>query len=293
MSVLRVATRGSPLARVQADRVMELLGVPAEPYVVTTSGDRRLDVPIWSLGGKGTFVAEVQAALLDGRADIAVHSAKDLPSATPDGLVLAAVPERLDPRDALVGCSLATLRTAARVGTGSNRRRVQLIAQRPDLTFVAIRGNLETRLRRADVDAVVVAAAALYRLGLLHRAAEILSPAVMLPQVGQGALAVECRSDDHATRSLLASIDDPSARRPVEAERSFLRRLGGGCDLPGAAFAVALPDGELRIEALLASLDGHVVLRTQLSGPDPERLGGAIADRLLDELGGRALWRAG
>ncbi len=168
-----------------------------ELVVIATSGDQRRDVPVWELGGQGVFVKEVQAAVLDGRADVAVHSAKDLPSWTPEGLVLAAITERADPRDALVGTRLADLQPGAQVATGSVRRRAQLAWVRPDLTFTGLRGNIGTRLERVpDGGAVVVAAAALARLGLLDRAAEILPTAVMLPQVGQGAIGVECRAGD-------------------------------------------------------------------------------------------------
>ncbi|MGH9136037.1 MAG: hydroxymethylbilane synthase, partial [Acidimicrobiales bacterium] len=191
MPPLRIATRGSELALWQARHVAGLLADDVELVVVETSADRRQELEIWQLGGKGAFAKEVQAAVLDGRADLAVHSAKDLPSVTPPGLHLAAVPERADPRDALVGRRLAELPPGARVATGSNRRRVQLADQRPDLTFTGLRGNIATRLRRVaegDVDAVVVAAAALTRLGRLGEAAEVLDPSDVVPQVGQGAL---------------------------------------------------------------------------------------------------------
>ena len=200
---LRAATRGSPLALWQV-----------EPVVVETSGDIVLDRPIWEIGGKGVFVKEVQAAVLDGRADFAVHSAKDLPSVEVPGLVLACVPERGEPRDALVGSTLADLPTGALVATGSVRRRSQLAWLRPDLTFTGLRGNIATRLAKApDFGAIVMAAAALERLGLADRAAEVLEPDVMLPQVGQGALAIECRANDAAMRaSAGAAAHIPIAR---------------------------------------------------------------------------------
>ncbi|HEX6310301.1 MAG TPA: hydroxymethylbilane synthase [Acidimicrobiia bacterium] len=287
---LRVATRGSALARWQAERVVELLGVDAEIVAVSTRGDERADTPIHAMGGTGVFVAEVSRYVLDGHADIAVHSAKDLPSATEPGLVLAAVPERGDPRDALVGASLAGVPTGGRVGTGSVRRRAQLANLRDDLTFGELRGNIPTRLARADAfDAVVVAAAALDRLGLAGRIAERLEPAVMLPQVAQGALAVECRADDAATRQRLAAIDDPRARSAVTAERAYLERLGGGCSLPVGALARVGDDGTVELEALLASLDGRIALRARSAGRDPEALGVAVADQILDAQGGRLL----
>jgi hydroxymethylbilane synthase len=281
---LRAATRGSALARWQAAHVAELLGEPVELVVVETTGDRRQDVPIWEMGGRGVFVKEVQAAVLEGRADFAVHSAKDLPSETPEGLVIAAVPERGDPRDALVGDRLDDLPAGARIGTGSVRRRSQLAALRPDLTFAGLRGNMETRLRKAaDFDAVVLAAAALQRLGRESAIAEVLDPDVLLPQVGQGALAVECRADDEEVRQSLAAVEHASSRRAVDAERSFLATLGGGCDLPVGAYAEVGEDGSVHVRGLLASLDGHVVLRA--SGDD----GAAVARYLLDDCGGRAL----
>jgi len=286
---LRVATRGSELARFQANRVVELLRVEAELVIVSTRGDEQTDTPIHALGGTGVFTKEVQRAVLDGRADIAVHSAKDLPASdTPEGVVLAAVPERADPRDALVGRALADLPPGARVATGSVRRRAQLAALRPDLTFAELRGNIPTRLRlAAHFDAVVVAAAALARLGHLDRAAELLDPSLVLPQVGQGALAIECRVDDHDARARLAAIDDRGAHLAVGAERAFLARLGGGCDLPCGALAQVV-GGEVRIEGLLASPDGHVVLRRTHHGHDPVAVGTTAAEELLDR-GGRDL----
>ncbi len=216
---LRVATRGSELARWQARRVAALLGPETELVVVSTAGDQRVDVPIHAVGGTGIFVKEVQQAVLDGRADVAVHSAKDLPASdNPDGLVLAAVPERADPRDVLVGSTLEALPAGARVATGSVRRRAQLAALRPDLTFAELRGNIATRLDRAtDFDAIVMAAAALERLGLDDRIDEYLEPSVVLPQVGQGALAVECRIDDDDTLARVAAIDDERASTPRSA----------------------------------------------------------------------------
>jgi hydroxymethylbilane synthase len=287
---LRVATRGSALARWQAERVVERLARPAELVVVSTLGDRDTASTIHSLGGTGVFVKEVQDAVLRGDADVAVHSAKDLPPETPPGLALAAVPERGDPRDALVGARLADLPTGARVGTGSVRRRAQLAALRPDLTFGELRGNIPTRLERAaDFDAVVVAAAALDRLGLGDRVTERLAPSTLLPQVGQGALAVECRADDADTFGALGEIDDPDAHAEVTAERAFLAQLGGGCSLPCGALARRGPDGSIVLDALLASLDGRIVLRSRAEGSDPEALGVELARRLLDDEGGRVV----
>lgn len=291
---MRVATRGSELARRQAQRVVHLLTGPdgsgeAELVVVSTTGDQRSDVPIHAMGGTGVFVKEVQQAVLDGRADLAVHSAKDLPSDTPPGLVLAAMPERADARDALVGSTLDDLPTGALIGTGSVRRRAQLAAIRPDLGFAELRGNIGTRLEKAaSFDAIVVAAAALDRLDQAGRIAERLDPSVLLPQVGQGALAVECRADDAATIERLRAVDDADVHAAVDAERAFLTELGGGCNLPCGALAQA-GAGRIDIEVLLASLDGRLAIRAVASGDDPGTVGRDAARRLLDECGGQAL----
>src|SRR5438067_4767730 len=283
--MLRAATRASALARLQTDLVAAALGVSVEPVVVQTTGDRRTDVPIHEMGGRGVFVKEVQAAVLDGRADIAVHSAKDLQSSPTPGLTIAAVPAREDPRDALVGATLDGLAVGARVATGSVRRRAQLAAARPDLTFVGLRGNVDTRLRKAaEVGAVVVAMAAMRRLGYEERVAEPLSPSVVLPQVAQGALAVECRADDDEVLERLAAIDHAESHLAIDVERAFLAQLGSGCDLPvGALYA----DG--RLTGIMATLDGRIVLRDAVEGTDPGALGRELADRLMVGAGGTAL----
>ena len=288
MPPLRVATRGSALARWQAERVVQLLGVEADYVIVSTRGDERRDVPIHAMGGTGVFVKEVEQAVLDGRAHVAVHSAKDLPSETSPELVLAALPERADARDALVGRPLDEIPTGGRVGTGSVRRRAQLAARRPDLGFGELRGNIPTRLEKADgFDAVVLAGAALDRLGLADRIAERVDPSVVLPQVAQGALAAECRFDDDGARELLAGIDDAGVRAAVTAERSYLAELGGGCNLPCGALAESGDNGSLRLEALLGSLDGRISLRARVEGHDPVAVGVEAARRLVDEEGGR------
>ena len=291
---LRAATRGSALARRQTSIVAGLLaevgGVAPEPVVVSTTGDRQPDDPIHAMGGKGVFVKEVQAAVLDGRADIAVHSAKDLPSSTPEGLVLAAVPRRGDPRDALVGCRLAELPAGATVATGSVRRRAQLAWTRPDLAFAELRGNIATRLNKAAAfDAIVMAAAALQRLGLEPDLLEVLEPDVFVPQAGQGAIAVECRADDRAVLETLLAIEHEPSRRAVDAERAFLAELGGDCSLPAGAHATGTAGGGLELTGLLASLDGKVLIRDTRRGRDPETLGRAVARHLLDHCGGRKL----
>jgi len=300
---LRLATRGSPLALWQAQRVAGLLaaaGTASTLVVVETMGDRRTDLPLEQLGGQGVFVKEVQAAVVRGEADAAVHSAKDLPSSVElsvPGLVLAALPERGDARDALVGGRLDSLPTGSVVATGSARRRVQLANLRPDLTFTGLRGNLATRLATVGVDdvaAVVVAKAAVDRLGWsppAGLAVEVLEPEIMLPQVGQGALAIECRVDDDATRAALDAVHDQRVGPPVTAERAFLAELGGGCTLPVGAHAQWTGPGpsDLRLTGMMASADGVVVVRHTAEGPDGAALGRAVARYLLDEAGGRDL----
>lgn len=289
--MVRIATRASALARWQAERVAVLLGGDAELVLVTTEGDRDQTSELHAIGGRGVFTREVQRAVLDGRADVAVHSAKDLESTTPDGLVIGAVPERADPRDALVGSTLAALPEGARVGSGSVRRRAQLAHSRPDLEFGPLRGNIGTRLaRRVEVgyDAVVVAVAALERLGLVAEATEVLDPAVMLPQAAQGALAVECRIDDERTRERLAAIDDAVAHRAVATERAFLAALAGsepgsGCNIPCGALADA-GGPTVTVEALIASTDGRTLLRARASGTDPATTGAAVASDLVEAL---------
>jgi len=291
--VLRVATRASALARWQAERVGELLREPVEYVLITTTGDRDQRADLHAIGGTGVFVKEVQQAVLDGRADLAVHSAKDLPSTTPDGLVLASVPERGDARDALVGATLEAIPTGGRVATGSVRRRAQLAAARPDLVFAPLRGSIETRLRkRIDEghEAIVVAVAALDRLGLRDQVSEVLATSILLPQAAQGALAVECRVDDPQTYARLVAIDDAAAHLAVRAERAYLAELGGGCSLPCGAYAtVDAATGEVELDAILAAPDGHIVLRTRAIGTDPIEVGGAAARDLLDGKGGRAV----
>ena len=268
---IRAATRGSALARWQTAHIASLIDsttrATVEPVVVSTAGDRDKVTPLHEIGGKGVFVKEVQAAVLDGRADIAVHSAKDLPALTPDGLTICAVPARADARDALVGCRLDDLPHGALVGTGSIRRQVQLVALRPDLELVEIRGNIDTRLsyvkaNGGELDAVVMASAALDRLDIHPAVVDRISIDTMLPQVGQGTLAIECRSDDVETHQLLSSIDDPVAHRLLDAERAFLVELGGDCDLPAGAFAT-LDVGSTGNEA-----DTRVVVRAMLSNGD-------------------------
>jgi hydroxymethylbilane synthase len=241
---LRLATRGSAQASTQAESVAAALrstGAVVELVFVETTGDRRQDVPLHVIGGQGVFVKEVQRAVLDGRADLAVHSAKDLPSTEQEGLRLGAFCARRSPADALVGRSLAALGAGATVATGAVRRRAQLRRARPDLQFVELRGNIETRLSRVPDDgAIVMAVAALDVLGLTSVVAEVLDPAEFVPAVGQGCVAVECRADDREVLAALVAIDDPATRREVSIERAFLAELGSGCTLPVGAHVKGL-----------------------------------------------------
>jgi hydroxymethylbilane synthase len=259
-------------------------GLTVDEVIVETAGDRNREVPIAEIGGRGVFTKEVQAAVLDGRADLAVHSAKDLPSSAelqPEGLVLAAVPERADPRDALVGSTLDGIPPGGTVGTGSVRRRAQLADRRPDLTFAELRGNIDTRLDKApQFAAIVMAYAALQRLERTDVVAEVLEPTAMLPQVAQGALAIESCPE---RAELIAGVEHQPSRRCIDAERSWLATLGGGCDLPAGALCTVNDDGSLRLRALLATYDGRIVLRDENDGD-----GVALAERMLAN-GGAAL----
>lgn len=290
---LRIATRGSALAIWQASHVSGLIntavpGLNIEVVVVETQGDKDLETPISELGGKGIFAKEVQLAVLEGRADIAVHSAKDLPAIPIDGLHLAAITERGDPRDALVGATLGSMEPGATVATGSKRRRVQLSAIRPDLNFIDLRGNIASRLSKVpDGGAVVMAAVALRRLQLADHLSEVLSVDEVVPQVGQAALAVECRTEDEPLVNALKLIEDPGSRRCVDAERAFLAELGGDCTLPVGAHGVLLDsigegDGSgqgVRLSAILANgetASAHIARARQV-GDDPVALGKSVA----------------
>ena len=295
-----LATRKSLLALTQSGWVKDQIekkwpGVEIELLKVVTRGDKILDVPLAKVGGKGLFVKEIEDALLKKEADLAVHSLKDCPTELPQGLEVTVFPLREDPRDALIsrnGVSLAGLPQGARVGTSSLRRLSQLKKLRPDLRIESLRGNLDTRLRKLDdgmYDAIVLAAAGLNRLGLGERVTEYLSPEVMLPAIGQGALGIEFRSDDERMREILSAIHDEETALCVRAERSFLFRLEGGCQVPIGAFAV-LDNHEITLEGLVADEEGHEVIRRSITGPssDPEALGTSLADEIL-EAGGRAI----
>ena len=291
---LRIATRGSRLALRQTQRVAELLSeaspaIEIETVVVSTVGDRDKKTSLQELGGQGVFVTDVQSAVLSGEADIAVHSAKDLPAKTSPGLTRASVPERADPRDTLVGSFWVDLPKGAIIATGSIRRRSHLSHLRPDLKFQDLRGNIETRLLRIDeVDAVVIAKAALDRLDLNPEQMDPLPVSVLLPQVGQGALAIECREEDLEIIQMLKRIEDQKVRAAVDAERSFLAEVGSGCSLPVAAHAV-LKEEEIFLEASIASKDGMTLLKAEGSGSDANKLGVKIANKLLNEEGGSHL----
>lgn len=291
MSTLRLATRRSPLALLQATYVQERLtslGVTCELVHIETQGDVRRDVALDQLAGQGVFAVEIQAAVLRGAADVAVHSAKDLPSTTPDGLTLSCVPQRLDAADVLIGRSLAGLGPGATVATGSPRRRALLLERRPDLRVVGLRGNMATRFSKAGhdgIDAVVAAAAALERLGQGELVSERLSTDWFVPQVGQGSLALEVRVEDDSTMTLLSTINDSAAFTSLVAERSFLRELGAGCTVPAGAYAT-LDGVTLRVSGVMLSVDGSHSVRATVEGTDAATLGRALAIELRDHLGG-------
>lgn len=295
MRRLRIGTRGSALARRQVELVTEALlaavpGIELETVVLQTEGDRRTE-PLEEIGGQGVFVKDIEARLLAGDIDLAVHSLKDMPAESPRGLTLAAVLPRADARDALVaaeGGKLADLKPGARIGSDSRRRAVQLLAMRPDVEVVSIRGNVDTRLRKVETgeyDAAVLAVAGLERLGQLGRATQLFSTREVLPAVGQGVLAVQCRADDADLLELLKAIDDLDTRYAITAERSFLRTLGAGCRLPVGAYATVEGD-KLRVDALLANEAGKPY-RGGANGPvsSAEVLGKVLAQRLRQEAG--------
>jgi hydroxymethylbilane synthase len=295
--VLTVGTRGSALALAQTQLVLDALrqrwpGLDVHVERITTTGDARRDVPLAALG-RGAFVSEIEAALRERRVDVAVHSAKDLPSRLPPELRLAAILERADPRDVLVSRDGATLRdlpAGARIGTGSPRRACQLRAARPDVEVLGVRGNVDTRLRKlaaGEFDALVLAAAGMIRLGRGHEATEWLDPTVMLPAVAQGAIAVEVRVDDRDVVDLVAPLDHAATAAAVMAERAFLARLGAGCTAAVAAHATETADG-LSLVGLIGAPDGRCVRGTRAgTAADAEQLGDALAAELL-EAGGAA-----
>jgi hydroxymethylbilane synthase len=301
MTPLRLGTRGSPLALWQARHVRDLLVPFADPrpvelVLIETEGDRVRDRPLAQIGGDGLFTREIQNALLDGRADVAVHSLKDLPTLPVAGLVLAAVPPRGPVGDAFVSLRHARfddLPQGAVVATSSLRRRSQLLYRRPDLRVESVRGNVETRLRKLDeqgLDAILLAEAGLRRLGLEKHITEVLDPQWMLPAVGQGALGLECRADDAATRALLERLDDPQTRAAVLAERAFLRGLGGGCLLPIGALGMVQGES-LHLRGCVLSGDGRRRVEGDRTGPIGAAVetGQALAADLLAQGAGALL----
>jgi hydroxymethylbilane synthase len=297
---IKIGTRGSALALTQARWVQAQIrerhpGCRVELEIIKTSGDIIHDVPLAQVGGKGLFIKEIEEALFSGRVDLAVHSLKDMPALVPKGLILGAVPLREDHRDAFISsryANLAEVPPGGRLGTGSLRRRVQLLHWRPDLEVIPLRGNVDTRLKKMEtlaLDALILAAAGLNRLGLGEVYQSLLSEAEMLPAVGQGALGLEVRQDDHRVRDLIAFLEHPPTRVAVTGERAFLARLEGGCVVPVAALG-RLKGGSLTLEALISDLEGKRYRRDTISGPaeEAQSMGTEIANRLLDR-GGREI----
>lgn len=314
MKLLRIATRGSALALWQANHIRERLaqlhGIESELIRIRTSGDKFQGASVAQVseqaGTKGIFIKELEEALLAGTADLAVHSMKDVPTENPAGLVFPAITKREDVRDCLIsrdGAKLKDLASGARVGTSSLRRQAQLRHHRPDLELLDLRGNVDTRLKKVaagEFDAIVLATAGMNRLGASDKITQILPPEVMLPAVGQGALGIETRADDHETLRLVAALDDPESHEAVTAERALLRELEGGCQIPLGAWA-RRENGELRLEACVFSADGKEFVRKDLRGRPEEaeelgvRLGQILieagADRIL-RLAGRSVGRS-
>ncbi|MCP9452404.1 MAG: hydroxymethylbilane synthase [Nitrospira sp.] len=292
-SNLTIGTRGSQLALRQSEWFREQVRAVAPDIHITlrkirTTGDNILDVPLAKIGGKGLFVKEIEEALLAGEIDLAVHSMKDVPAQMPTGLDLLCVPPREDARDALIsngGQSLKTLPPYSVVGTASLRRQAQLLSVRPDLRIQMLRGNLDTRLRKfkeGAFDAIVLASAGLHRMGWAGEITEYLDPLVSLPAIGQGALGIQGRKDDAFVRSILEPLNDAVTWTAVTAERAFLYRLQGGCQVPIAAHAT-VSAGRVLLDGLVASVDGKTVIRDQIEGPEGEAtaLGTHLAERLL------------
>ncbi len=294
-----IGTRGSALALWQTNHVAEILkekfGVETEIVKIKTTGDKILDSPLAKIGSKGLFVKEIEIALQEKRVDIAVHSAKDVPTEQPDGLVIAAFLKREDPRDALIskdGLTLENLPEGTVVGTSSLRRRAQLMHFRPDLKLVDVRGNVDTRLRKmheGQFDAIILARAGLKRMGHDADITQIIDTSIMLPAVGQGSIAIECRADDEDILSMLAEIADADTMSAVKAERALLRYLEGGCQVPIGAYG-RIENGKLVLEGMIASLDGSKLYRDREEGmpEEAEETGTKLAKRLY-EAGGREI----
>ena len=295
-----IGTRSSKLALWQADYVADCLQkkyprLRVEKKLMTTKGDKILDAPLAKIGGKGLFTKELEMAMLAGEIDLAVHSLKDMPTEVPEGLVISAVTKRLDAGDALVSGKFQSLRElplGAKVGTSSLRRKAQLLHVRPDLEIRDLRGNVNTRLKKLDeedFDAIVLAVAGLKRLSFAHRITEILPKDILLPAVGQGALAIEAREDDGSVREMIAFLNDEGTVNCARAERAFLAKVEGGCQVPVGVYATANGE-ELCVEAVIASLDGKRLYRDAMHGSckDAKEIGTALAEKLL-EAGGREI----
>lgn len=293
-NLVRIATRKSPLALWQAEHVAAALkaahpGLQVELMGMSTQGDKILDTPLAKIGGKGLFIKELEVAMLEGQADLAVHSMKDVPVEFPPGLHLACIMEREDPRDAFVSNTfpgLDALPQGARVGTCSLRRQCQLLDRRPDLQILPLRGNVNTRLRKLDegeFDAIILAAAGLIRLGFAERITHFIEPEDSLPAVGQGAVGIECRSDDERINALLKPLNHDETALRVRAERAMNNRLEGGCQVPIAGHAV-INDGQVHLSGLVGTIDGSEIVRGEILGPieRAEDLGRALAEELLD-----------
>jgi hydroxymethylbilane synthase len=296
---LRIGTRGSLLAKWQAEfvrrQIFQATGIEGEIVIIKTSGDKFAQTSLSEIGGKGIFVKELEEALLDNSIDIAVHSVKDIPTKTPPGLSFPAILRREDIRDCLVsnnGANLAALREGARVGTGSLRRRAQLLHLRSDLDIRDLRGNVDTRLRKVEsgeYDAIMLAKAGLDRLGASHRITEVFAPDMFLPAVGQGAIGVECRADDAETPIALEKLDDTETRSAIIAERSLLSALEGGCQVPLGAWARVERD-ELVLEACVCSVDGTQYIKQRAAAPlNQARALGEHMGRLLIEAGAQSI----
>jgi len=295
-----IGTRGSKLALWQANHIADCLRKQYKNFEVvlrhiTTTGDKILDVPLAKIGGKGLFTKELETEMLEGTIDLAVHSLKDMPTELPEGLTLAAITKRVDPGDALISPkykTLANLPQGAKVGTSSLRRKAQLLSVRPDLSICELRGNVDTRLKKLEtdqLDAIVLAAAGLKRLGWQEHITEILPKEVCLPAVGQGALAIESRTNDQEILELLAFLNDQATRAAVTAERAFLKTVEGGCQVPVGVFAT-LEDDMLTVKAIIATIDGQMAIKDCVVGASSEAvsLGETLANRMLDA-GGRKI----
>lgn len=294
MKKLVVGSRGSALALWQSNWVAfelaRLFGVEVEIKRIKTTGDKILDSPLAKIGGKGLFVKEIEKALEEGQIDLAVHSMKDVPTELPTGLMIGAVIKREDPRDALVSrgkVSLIDLPKGAKVGTSSLRRKAQLWQRRPDFDLVDVRGNLDTRIRKmkeGEFDAMVLAQAGLKRMGFEEEVTEVLEPQIMLPAVGQGALAIEVREDNKAVREMVRVLNHPPTQQSILAERALMRRLEGGCQVPVGALGMVV-DEQISLKAMVASLDGRKMVRDEVAGPleQAEGLGVELAEKLLSQ----------